>query len=162
MSIKAITLIILQADRKLWTGGPVQLKVTDMRQGLKVLHNKPLAAGSSTILINLDLLFNAGQVYAISIDTEGHRSAWQLVKRQSFIRREGTTEIEVDGLTMRLMLVPDKPASSDLEAAYDRLVAAASPLVAKDTGLSRDAYMSLETPAKMALLNIDAKLNRCA
>ena len=59
MSNKAITLIILRADRKLWSGGPVQLQVTDMRQGLKVLHNKPLAAGSHTVLINLDLLFNA-------------------------------------------------------------------------------------------------------
>ena len=158
MSNKAITLIILRADRDLWTGGQVQLKVTDMRQGLKVLHNKPLAAGSSTVLINLDLLFNAGQVYGISVDAEGHRSAWQLIKRQSFIRREGTTEIEIDGMTMRLMLVPEKPVSSDLEAAYDRLKDAASPLVAKNGGLSKTAYMALETAAQMALLNIDAKL----
>lgn len=158
MSIKAITLIILRADRKLWNGGPVRLQVTDMRQGLKVLHDKPLAAGSHTILINLDLLFNAGQVYGISIDAEGHRSAWQLIKRQSFLREEGGNKIEVDGMTMRLMLVPDKPTSSDLEAAYDQLKTAASPMVADNSGLSRNAYLALEPAAKMALLNIDAKL----
>lgn len=158
MSIKAVTLIILRADRKLWNGGPVRLQVTDMRQGLKVLHNKLLAAGSHTVLINLDLLFNAGQVYAISIDTEGHRSAWQLIKRQSFLREEGGTKIEVDGMTLRLMLVPDKPASSNLDEAYDLLKAAGSPLVADTTGYSRNKYRALEPAEKMALLNIDAKL----
>ena len=158
MSIKAITLIILRADRKLWNGGPVRLQVTDMRQGLKVLHGKSLAAGSHTVLINLDLLFNAGQVYGISIDAEGHRSAWQLINRQSFLREEGATKIEIDSMIMQLMLVPDNPTSSDLEAAYDQLKAAASPLVADNSGLSRNAYLALEPAAKMALLNIDAKL----
>lgn len=158
MSIKAITLIILRADRKLWSGGPVRLQVTDMRQGLKVLHNKPLAAGSHTVLINLDLLFNAGQVYGISIDADGHRSAWQLIKRQSFLRDEGGTKIEIDSLIMQLMLVPEKPTSSDLDAGYDLLKAAASPLVADKSGLTKNAYLALEPAAKMALLNIDAKL----
>jgi hypothetical protein len=125
---------------------------------LKVLHNKPLAAGSHTILINLDLLFNAGQVYGISIDTEGHRSAWQLIKRQSFLREEGATRIEIDSLIMQLMLVPDKPTSSDLDAGYDLLKAAASPLVADKSELTRNAYLALEPAEKMALLNIDAKL----
>jgi hypothetical protein len=158
VSIKAITLIILRADRKLWSGGPVRLQVTDMRQGLKVLHNKPLAAGSHTVLINLDLLFNAGQVYGISIDADGHRSAWQLIKRQSFLRDEGGTKIEIDSLIMQLMLVPEKPTSSDLDAGYDLLKAAASPLVADKSGLTKNAYLALEPAAKMALLNIDAKL----
>jgi hypothetical protein len=158
VSIKSITLIILRADRKLWSGGPVRLQVTDMREGLKVLHNKPLAAGSHTVLINLDLLFNAGQVYGISIDAEGHRSAWQLIKRQSFLREEGATKIEIDSLIMQLMLVPDKPTSPDLDAAYDQLKAAGSPLVAEKSGLNRNAFLALEPAAKMALLNLDAKL----
>ena len=158
MSIKAITLIILRADRKLWNGGPVRLQVTDLSKGLKVVHNKPLAAGSHTVLINLDLLFNAGQVYAISIDADGHRSAWQLIKRQSFLRDEGAAKIEIDSLIMQLMLVPDKPTSSDLDAGYDLLKAAASPLVADKSGLAKNAYLGLEPAAKMALLNIGAKL----
>jgi hypothetical protein len=156
MSNKAISLIILRADRKLWSGGPTRLQVTDMRT-LKLLHDKPLAAGSHTVLINLDLMFNAGQVYGITIDAEGHRSAWQLIKRQSFLRDDGGTKIEVDGLTMQLMLVPDKPTSSDLDAGYDLLKAAASPLVG-DNGISKNDYLDLEQAAKMALLNIDAKL----
>jgi len=158
VSIKAITLIILRADRKLWSGGPVRLQVTDLSKGLKVRHDKPLAAGSHTVLINLDLLFNAGQVYAISIDADGHRSAWQLIKRQSFLRDEGGTKIEIDSLIMQLMLVPEKPTSSDLDAGYDLLKAAASPLVADKSGLTKNAYLALEPAAKMALLNIDAKL----
>jgi len=129
-----------------------------MRKGLKVLHDKPLAAGSSTVLINLDLLFNAGQVYAISIDAEGHRSAWQLINRQSFLRDEGTTKIEIDSLIMQLMLVPEKPTSSDLDAAYELLKAAASPMVADKSGISKSKYLGLDPAAKMALLNIDAKL----
>jgi len=129
-----------------------------MRQGLKVLHDKPLAAGSHTVLINLNLLFDAGQVYGISIDAERHRSAWQLIKHQSFVRQDGATTIEVEGLTMRLMLVPNNPISSDLEAAYDQLQAAASPLVADNSGLGRSAYLALEPAAQMVLLNIDAKL----
>jgi hypothetical protein len=163
MAIKAITLIILRADRKLWTGGPVRLQVTDLNvkdpsKGLKVIHDKPLAAGVSTVLINLDLFFNAGQVYGITIDADGHRSAWQLINRQSFIREEGATKIEVDGMTMRLMLVPEKPTSSDLDAGYDLLAAAASPMVADKGGLKKPDYLALEPAEKMALLNIDAKL----
>ncbi len=38
----------------------------DMREGLKVLKNEPLTTGSHTILINLDLHFDAGQVYSIA------------------------------------------------------------------------------------------------
>ena len=158
MSKKQITLIILRADRELWDGGPVRLQVRDMKPGLKVRHDKPLAAGSNTILVNLELLFDAGQVYAISIDADDHRSAWQLINRQFFLRDEGGTTIEVDQRSMRLMLVPDKPTSADLEAAYDQLRAAASPLVADKTGLSRNKYLNLEPAEQMALLNIDAKL----
>jgi hypothetical protein len=158
VSIKAITLIILGADRKLWSGEPVRLQVRDMRQGLKVLHDKPLAAGSHTILINLNLLFDAGQVYGISIDAADHRSAWQLIKRRSFVREEAGSEIEVSGLTMRLMLVPKKPTSADIDSGYDLLAAAGSPLVSAKTGLSKSKYLKLEPANKMAMLNIDAKL----
>lgn len=158
MADKSVTLIILSADRKLWSGGPTELQVRDMREGLKLLKRQPLAAGSHTILINLKLLFDAGQVYGISIDADKHRAAWQLIKRRSFVREESGSEIEVNGLTMRLMLVPEKPTSPDLDGGYDLLAAAGSPLVASTTGLSKSNYLKLETAAKMALLNMDAKL----
>lgn len=158
MSKKNVTLIILGADRKLWNGGPTALEVRDMRKGLKLLKRQSLAAGSHTILLNLDLLFDAGQVYGISVDADDHRAAWQLIKRRSFVRDEGGSQIEIDALTMRLMIVPKKPTSPDLDEAYDLLVAAGSPLVATKTGLSKAKYLKLEPAEKMAMLNIDAKL----
>src|SRR5688572_19349712 len=109
MADKSVTLIILGADRKLWAGGPTQLEVRDMRIGLNRLNSHCLAAGANTILINLELLFDAGQVYGISVDADRHRAAWQLIKRRSFVREESGSEIEVSGLTMQLMLVPEKP-----------------------------------------------------
>jgi hypothetical protein len=153
-----VTLIILGADRELWDGGEVRLKVTDMRQGLKVLHNKPLSEGAHTVLINLDLHFDAGQVYAISVDSKKHRTAWQLIKRRTFLREEGGTTIEVSGTTMRLMLVPNNPSSSDLDAGYGQLRNLGSPLVADSGGITEDDYLLLTDAAKMALLNIEAKL----
>ncbi|MEP6920536.1 MAG: hypothetical protein ABI967_05370 [bacterium] len=158
MSVKTVTLIILRADRELWDGDAVRLRVTDMREGLKVLKNEPLAAGSHTILINLDLHFDAGQVYSISVDTKGHRTAWQLINRATFLREEGGTTIEVKGTTMRLMLVPNNPSSSNLNDAYALLRQEGSPAVADKTGLNKADYLKLDDPAKMALLNIDAKL----
>lgn len=158
MADKTATLIILGADRKLWSGGPTELEVIDMRQGLKRLKKQPLAAGSHTVLINLQLFFDAAQVYGISVDADKHRSAWQLIKRRSFLREEAGREIEVNGLTIRLMLVPKEPKSLDLDSGYDLLAAAGSPLVASKTGLSKANYLELEPAEKMALLNMDAKL----
>jgi hypothetical protein len=129
-----------------------------MREKLKLVKRHSLAAGSHTILINLRLLFDAGQVYGISVDADKHRAAWQLIKRRSFVREEAGSEIEVDGLTMRLMLVPEKPTSADLDAGHDRLAAAGSPLVSSGTGLSKAKYEKLEAAEKMAMLNLDAKL----
>lgn len=155
MADKSVTLIILGADRKLWAGGPTQLEVRDMRKGLKRLKSHSLAAGANTILINLKLLFDAGQVYGISVDADHHRAAWQLIKRRSFVREESGSEIEVSGLTMQLILVPEKPTSPDLDAGYDLFAAAGSPLVA---GFSKAKYLNLEPAEKMAMLNINAKL----
>ena len=44
---KTITLIILRADRELWDGGPTKLRVTDMRDGLRVLKEADLQQGQS-------------------------------------------------------------------------------------------------------------------
>ena len=155
---KTITLIAVGADRELWTGGALELQVTDMRKGLKVLHEQTLQPGSSVIQLNLDLPFDAGQVYAVSFDAKKHRAAWQLIKRRSFIREEAGTQIEVKSITLRLMLVPEKPKSKDLNDGYDKLLAAGSPTVSGKHGWSKSAYSELNEAAKMAFLNIDAKL----
>lgn len=159
MAKKTVTLILLRADRKLWDGGSLRLKVTNVvHSELKVLHNEPTGANTSTILLNLDLLFDAGQVYGISVEAEDHRTAWQLINRRSFIRQEGGHEIEVKDIFMRLMLVPKKPSSSDLGEGWTRLRERASQMVADDTGLTEGQYLALKPAEKMTLLNIEAKL----
>jgi hypothetical protein len=59
---------------------------------------------------------------------------------------------------MQLMLVPNNPSSSDLDAGYDLLQADGSQLVAAGTGLDKNHYLALAPGAKMAFLNIAAKL----
>jgi hypothetical protein len=155
---KTISLIILGSDRELWTGGPVELRVTDMREGLKVLHRESLKSGNNIVQLNLELPFDAGQVYAVSVDAKNHRAAWQLIKRRSFLRQEAGAEIEVKDIVLRLMLVPENPKSKDLAQGYGKLLAAGSPTVGGKSGWSKTAYTQLNEAAKMALLNIDAKL----
>lgn len=159
MAEKTITLILLRADRKLWDGGPVRLQVTDVsRAPLEELFNKPLRPDSHTTRMNLDLLFDAGQVYGISFNVKRHRAAWQLINRRTFLRQQSGSEVEVKDVIMQLMLVPRRPSSSDLEGAYDRLRDQGSPVVSDQTGLTRSAYLDLKPAAKMALLNLEAKL----
>jgi hypothetical protein len=159
MARKTITLILQRADRKLWDGGPVRLEVTDVcRVPLKVLFNQRLKAKSHTILMELDLHFDAGQVYGISVDAAKHRSAWQLINRRTFLRQQGTQEVEVADSVVRLMLAPRRTSSPDLDAGYDLLRARGSPLVADSTGIPWQTFRDLEVPAKMALMNIEAKL----
>lgn len=159
MANKTITLILLQADRQLWTGAGARLQVTDLsRSPLKILFNQPLKPGSHTIQINLDLHFDAGQVYGISVDSKKHRSAWQLINRRTFIRQSGGAEVETNDHIMRLMLVPRQASSSDLNDGYKHLLDRGSPMVAANTGLTETAYLDLKDAAKMALLNIEAKL----
>jgi hypothetical protein len=158
MAEKTITLGLLRADRQPWDGGPVRLKVRDVnRSPLKVLFDKNLADPKIT-LMNLDLLFNAGQVYGINIEEEEHRGAWQLINRRTFIRQQGANEVEVKDVFMRLMLVPRKPTSSDLDDGFDRLQDRGSPFVTPNTGLGKQSFLALEDAAKMAFLNLEAKL----
>jgi hypothetical protein len=159
MAQKTLTLILLRSDRELWDGGSARLQVTDVnRSTLKILHDQKLAQGSQIIQMNLDLLFDAGQSYGISVDAPKHRSAWQLINRRTFLREEDGTQTEGKESFMRLMLVPNKPSSSNLDDGYDRLLERGSPVVAASTGITRQAFQELKPEAKMALLNIEAKL----
>ncbi|MEK6320275.1 MAG: hypothetical protein AABN33_01195 [Acidobacteriota bacterium] len=137
----------------------MRLQVTDVsRAPLKSLHEQRLASGTSTVVMNLEVLFDAGQVYGVSVDVKKHRAAWQLINHRSFFRQEGAAEIEVNDIGMRLMLVPRSPTSSDLEEGYSRLSHRGSPIVADKTGLAKQEYLKLSPERKMALLNIEAKL----
>jgi hypothetical protein len=159
MAEKTITLILLRADRKLWDGEGVRLQVTDVnRVPLVILFDQKLKPQSHTVLMNLDLLFNAAQVYGISVDVKKHRSAWQLINRRTFIRQQGGAEVEVKDVIMQLMLVPRQASSSNLKDGYQKLLDRGSPMVAANTGLTEQAYLDLKPAAQMALLNIEAKL----
>lgn len=157
MPEKQVTVIVLRADRELWDGGELRLRVKDMRAGLRLLREVTFN-NASIIQVNLNLPFDAGQVYGIEVRAGGHRSGWQLIRRRTFLREEGGRTIEIDNGIFRLMLVPNNPNSPDLNEAYDQLLAEASPTVSGLQPWSRASYLAMEDEEKMAFLNIDAKL----
>src|SRR5687767_1833536 len=110
----------------------------------------------STVELRLQLPFDAGQLYGITFSASGHRPAWQMIRRTDFIRTRD--QIEVDDLILRLMLVPDSPGTSDVAGGLDRLVQLASPFTAPKTGIDAARFGRLDVAAKMAFLNVEAKL----
>jgi hypothetical protein len=155
---KKVTVIVLRADRELWNGGPLQLKVTDLRDGLKKLRNVSFPGSSNIIEVNLDLPFDAGQAYGVQVDAKDHRSAWQIIKRRTFLREESGHVIEVDNAIFRLMVVPNKPRALGLDEGYELLEAEGSPSVNGPQPWPRDRYLKMSDAEKMAFLNIDAKV----
>jgi hypothetical protein len=156
MNDKRLTVVLYGCDRNIWSGGPLQLRITDV---FAAGGPKPLYEGRSeaaTIELRLQLPFDAGQVYGFTFSAPGHRPAWQLVRRLDFIRAGG--HVEGDDIILRLMLVPDSPGTTDLPKAFDRLQQIASPFAAPGVGITADAYEALDIAAKMAYLNLEAKL----
>ncbi len=158
MATKQVTVIVLRADRELWDGGPLQLRVTALRPGLPRLKDVEFPGTSNIIQVNLDLPFDAGQAYGIQVEADDHRSAWQIIRRRTFLREEGGQTIEIDNAIFRLMLVPDNPRSLDLDQGYDLLLAEGSPTVSGPHPWPRESYEDMGDSEKMAFLNIDAKL----
>jgi hypothetical protein len=156
MNEKRLTVIVYGCDRKIWRGGPLQLRISDIfaSGGPRLLYEG--RAEQSTIELQLQLPFDAGQVYGFTFSAPDHRPAWQLVRRIDFIR--GERQVEVDDIILRLMLVPDSPGTTDLPQAFERLQQTASPFAAPGTGMTGDAYEALDVAAKMAFLNVEAKL----
>ena len=56
------------------------------------------------------------------------------------------------------MLVPDAPGATDLPNGLSRLAQSASPFASPGTGFDAASFQSLDVAAKMAFLNIEAKL----
>jgi hypothetical protein len=155
---KKVTVIVLGADRKLWGGAPLRLRVTDLRKDLKKLKNVSFPGSSNIIEVNLDLPFDAGQAYGIQVDAEGHRSAWQIIKRRTFLREENGHVVEIDNAIFRLMLVPKKPTPLGLDQGYDLLEGEGSPFANGPQPWPREKYLDMGDAEKMAFLNIDAKV----
>jgi hypothetical protein len=153
---KRLTVVLYGSDRNLWSGGPLQIRVTDVfaPSGPRELYRGETP--ESTLELRLGLPFDAGQVYGITFFAPDHRPAWQLVRRADFIRMP--QEIEGDDLILRLMLVPDSPGSTDLPKGLDRLAESASPFAAVGSGIDTVRFAACAPAAKMAFLNIEAKL----
>jgi hypothetical protein len=156
VSEKRVTVILYGSDRNLWRGGPLQIRVTDLfaAGGPHVVWQGK--TDQPTVEVRLQLPFDAGQVYGLTFSTSKHRPAWQLVRRADFIRTR--EQVEVDDLILRLMLVRDGAEPADMAGALDRLRQVASPFAAPATGVDAAAFDPLDVAAKMAFLNIEAKL----
>ena len=102
--------------------------------------------------------FNAGQRYFLLIKAPGHREIFQVLNRRSFITREDGAEVERPDTTIRTIMIPKKAKSLDLDAGFNKLKSRESPLGKEDIGISRETYNNLKPAAKMAMLNIEAKL----
>jgi len=155
MTDKRLTVILYGCDRNTWRGGPLDLSVTDIfaQGGPRRLYEGRSEA--ATMELKLELPFDAGQVYGFLFEAPGHRPAWQLIRRPDFLRSGG--QVEVDDIVLRLMLLPDSPGTTDLPDGYGRLKTLASPFTS-ETGVSAETYQGLDLAAKMAFLNIEAKL----
>src|SRR4051812_27094171 len=108
---KRVTTILYGSDRNIWAGGPVELDLTDLvaSGGPRRLHQGVVS--HSTVELNLDLPFDAGQIYGLRFSAPQHRPAWHLIRREDFIR--SGQGVEHDDVILRLMLVPDAPGLSD-------------------------------------------------
>lgn len=153
---KRVTVILYGSDRNVWSGGPLQIRVTDLfaAGGPKLLSSGKTNA--ATVELRLELPFDAGQSYGLTFSAPRHRPAWQIVRRQDFIRSHDN--VEADDVILRLMLVPDSPGTSDVVGGLERLVRIASPFAAPATGIDAAGFARLAVPAQMAVLNIEAKL----
>jgi hypothetical protein len=153
---KRVTVILYGSDRNLWSGGTLKIQVSNLLAsgGPRVLMSGKTDV--STVELRLQLPFDAGQLYGITFSAPDHRPAWQIVRRADFIRSRD--QIEVDDLVLRLMLVPDSPGTSALRGGLDKLVQLSSPFAAPKTGIDAARFGRLDVAAKMAFLNIEAKL----
>ncbi len=156
MTEKRITVILYGSDRNLWAGGPLQIRVSDLfaSGGPKLLSSGKTDA--ATVELRLQLPFDAGQLYGLTFSAPRHRPAWQIVRRLDFIRTRD--QVEGDDIVLRLMLVPDAPGTTDVAGGLERLVQIASPFAAPGTGIDAAGFDRLDVAAKMAFLNIEAKL----
>jgi hypothetical protein len=155
MTNKQLTVVLYGCDRNLWRGGPLKIRISDIfaSGGPKLLYRGETDA--ATLDLQLELPFDAGQLYGFTFSAPGHRPAWRLVRRIDFI--SPSDSVELDSLLLRLMLVPDSPGTSDLPNGFGQLVRRASPFAAPG-GLDEAMFQSLPTAAQMACLNIEAKL----
>jgi hypothetical protein len=157
VTTKKLEILVFGADGELWKGTGARLRIVDTnRQGGPVeLRNKPIR--QPIIRVELEAPFDAGQAYIVSLSAPGHRPAWQVIWRPTFLQQELGQEVEKQEVTLRLMLVPKKPTSADLVHGFDKLTQSGS-FLARVWGGHLPSYGKLTPQQQMALLNVEAKL----
>jgi hypothetical protein len=155
---KTLTVILYGADRRLWAGGRPRLRVVDPRPsgggGPKTLFDRRIAP--PIVEATLDMPFDAGQAYVLSVEIARHRSAWHIVEHGTFMRRQHDAMVEGHEAILRLMLVPNRPESSDLDEAFTKVEEQS--LLGQVWDVTEAEYLALPAERQMALLNLEAKL----
>lgn len=151
---KRLAVLAFGPDRKVWNGDPLTLTVTDIFEA-RVLHRGKLSGAA--VNVDLNLPFDAGQVYGLKLEAPRHLPGFRLIGRRQFIDR-GEHPIERDEALLRVTLIPRNATSPDCAAAFGPLRDAGSPFVAPGLGLDEATFLALPAQAHMAFLNIEAKL----
>ena len=88
MTEKRVTVILYGCDRNLWSGGPLQIHVSDLfaSGGPRLLYQGQTE--ESTLELRLELPFDAGQVYGLTFSAPQHRPAWQRAGKARADNRE--------------------------------------------------------------------------
>ena len=154
MTEKLVKVFVHGADHNLWHSGEFTITVRNSFT-LEEL-DRPKKSSANALTLALQLPFDAGQSYSVALAAKKHRTAFMFVRHRDFIQPRD--DIETDTFTTSLMLVPDNSVSSNLDGGHEKLQELGSPLVAPGVGIKADEFHQLEPEAKMALLNIEAKL----
>jgi hypothetical protein len=154
MTEKHVKVMVHGADRDLWHSGEFKVTVRDLFA--KEELGRPKKSSANALSLALQLPFDAGQLYGVTLAAKKHRTAFTFVRQRDFIQPRD--DIETDTFMTSLMLVPDNPVSSTLDAGHEKLQALGSPLVAPGVGIKAEEFQQLDPAMKMALLNIEAKL----
>jgi hypothetical protein len=153
VSKKRATLVVYRSDRTPWSDGNLQCRVIDLfgASGPRVLLTRTVPP---VVELELDLPLGGSDAYGLSLDAADHRSAWHVLTRRSFLRSDGLGEREGDTTIIRTMLVHRNARSADFAAALRALELQGSPF----SLFGAQRFLALSDPAKLAFLNIEAKL----
>ena len=127
---KRVTVILYGSDRNLWSGGSLQIRVSDLfaAGGATILFSGKTTA--STVELRLQLPFDAGQLYGLTFSAARHRPAWQIIRRLDFIRTPSRTNQPADCPWLRYTRHPVCVRPSNSERHSPARLSAASAVTA--------------------------------
>ncbi len=147
-----IQVSIFAADRQLWRGGSVTVKLIDpFSQSKRALVDRDLQAGTNTVKL-MDVLADRGQNYAILAGADGYRDAGIFPVKP----------IPGQQVEARLMLVRKRPALNLAGFSFQALQNASPPFhdALLAAGITEQDFLDLPEPRIAGALNIEAKLRQ--